>query len=105
MSLRGAKAAHREAAEQNMREVRYRLGRAMEAIKKGNCTAAYTNVLDMWHALGQARANGYWAGGTPWEPTTDIEELGYQFSQRCVRDEPITLGSNRLGRAKRRRRR
>lgn len=98
MSLRGTKAAHKQAAEQHMREVRHRLDRAMQAIKEGSCTKAYMNVVEMWEALGRVEADGKWAGGTPWKPATDIQELGFQFSQRCLRDEPATLSGARRSR-------
>jgi hypothetical protein len=95
MALRGTKTAHKQAAEQAMGEVRRKIGMATKAIREGSCTKAYMNVVEMWQALGRVEADGRWAGGTPWEPTTEIQELGYQFSQRCLRDAPATLSGRR----------
>jgi hypothetical protein len=93
MTLRGTKTAHKHAAEREMREARRRLDSAMKAIKEGSCTKAYMNVVEMWQALGRVEADGRWAGGTPWVPASEIQELGYQFSTRCLRDTPMMLGA------------
>lgn len=89
--LRGTKSQHKSVAEGHMYEARKHLASATKAIKEGSCTIAYMKIADMWHALGRADANGRWAGGTPWEPTSEIQELGYQFSTYCLRDTPVVL--------------
>jgi hypothetical protein len=61
------------------------------------------SLTEMWEELGKAEAEGRWAGEAPWKPTTDIQELGFQFSQRCLRDEPVTLEGARRRRVRRRR--
>lgn len=93
--LRGTKAIHKTASEESMQTVRSQVENALQAIKEGNCTKAYMRITNMWAALGRAQAESSYAGGTPWEPTSKIAELGYQFSMRCLRDEPVALGASR----------
>jgi hypothetical protein len=93
--LRGTKAHHRQNADDNMQMATAAVRDAMQAIKEGNCTKAYMRVVNMWEAMGRADAHGHEAGQTAWLPVTEIQELGYQFSTRCLRDEPLTLGARR----------
>lgn len=94
-NLRGNKIEHRQAADAAMQEVQRKIEMARGAIKEGSCTRAYMNVVEMWEALGRSDANGRWAGRTSWQPMTEIQELGYEFSTRCLRDAPIVLEGRR----------
>jgi hypothetical protein len=90
-TLRGAKRDHVAKRDDDMRGVERKIDLAMQSISDGNCTGAYMNVVEAWHALGQSEAEARWSGGTAWTPTSRLRELGYQFSHRCLRDEPTKL--------------
>lgn len=90
VQLHGTKQEHKTDADWAMRLVRKHLSRATEALNEGSCTVAYINILDMWHALGRVASNSHWAGGTPFEPTSEIENMAQEFTTRCLRDEPVS---------------
>jgi hypothetical protein len=102
-ALGASKASHKQFAVHDMQEARRRLEAASKAVKAGKCTTAYMNVVEMWHALGRAQAEGERAGSTASKPSSDIEELGYQFSTLCLRDTPAVLdGAKRRPRRRKR---
>ncbi len=64
---------------------------ALKAIKEGSCTKAYLNVVEMWNSIGRSEVSGREAGKPVWRPTSEIADLGYEFSTKCLRDTPSTL--------------
>jgi hypothetical protein len=78
-----------------MAEARSRFRGAKKALGAGKCTTAYMNILEGWEALGKSDAHGHEAGQTAWKPTSDIQEIGHQFTTKCLRDEPTQLSGRR----------
>jgi hypothetical protein len=99
--LRGTKKKHRERRDQLMKLAQQRVKMATKNIEQGSCTKAYMNITEMWNLLGKSDTEGDHAGGTAFTPMSEIAELGFQFSQRCLRDKPVSLGGVRRRRRKR----
>lgn len=97
--LRGTKSQHKLLNEEDMKDVRAKIAHAKRAIKEGSCTKAYLSIASMWEALGRGSANSRWIDSSAWQPESDIRDVGYEFSQRCLRIEPLDLSGRRRRRS------
>jgi hypothetical protein len=86
-ALGGTKARHKVEAESYMLSVRRHADKALAELERGRCTSAYLDIVEMWKDYGSSHANQFVASLGVWEPTTQIREVGYQFSTRCLRDK------------------
>jgi hypothetical protein len=94
-SLQGTKAQHKKTSQLLMDQAHNKMKQAQKAIDDGRCTVAYMNVVELWEKIGESNANGYWAGQTALFNQTDMRELGYEFSTKCLRDTPTMMGRGR----------
>lgn len=99
--LAGSKKHHADQRDAQMGVLKQRLAAATAALARGSCVSAYTNILDLWEARGASEAHGREVGSTAWFPQTQVVDLAYAFTTKCLRNEPVSLEGARRRRRRR----
>lgn len=93
--LAGTKASHAAKRDAAMAAAEHQRSVALKAVDRGSCTSAYLAINEMNRKIGESNAHGREVGRTAWFDQTNAQELGYEFSTKCLRDKPALEGARK----------